>query len=150
VALAALIANGVSWRGPVRDCLNDSSVADIVKQVAAWIGSSAKRVGQVSEHSVRVGATQDLLGLNLDLASVMQAAKWENTCMPMRYAEEILPTRPERRKARDETECRHSGSSQDLRSRSCALNRLVAVHASTITHLVRVPQLRFHLSVDGR
>jgi hypothetical protein len=32
-------------------------------------------VAQVSGHSVRVGATQDLLALNMDLASIMQAGR---------------------------------------------------------------------------
>jgi hypothetical protein len=47
----------------------------------------------VSGHSVRVGATQDLLALNIDLASVMQAGRWKSTRMPMRYGEEALAAR---------------------------------------------------------
>jgi hypothetical protein len=39
---------------------------------------------QVSGHSIRVGATQDMLALNIDLASVMQAGRWKTTAMPMR------------------------------------------------------------------
>ncbi len=39
---------------------------------------------QVSGHSIRVGATQDMLALNIDLASVMQAGRWKTTVMPMR------------------------------------------------------------------
>ena len=52
-------------RGGVGDRLHEDSVADILKRVAAWIGMSAKQVGQVSWHSIRVGATQDLLALIL-------------------------------------------------------------------------------------
>ena len=48
---------------------------------------------QVSGHSIRVGATQDLLALNIDLASVMQAGRWKSTRMPMRYGDEMLPAR---------------------------------------------------------
>jgi hypothetical protein len=54
---------------------------------------SAKQVGQVSGHSIRVGATQDLLALNIDLASVMQAGRWRSTRMPMRYGDEVLAAR---------------------------------------------------------
>lgn len=36
---------------------------------------SEKQVNQVSEHSVRVGAAQDLISLNMDLASVMQTGR---------------------------------------------------------------------------
>jgi hypothetical protein len=39
----------------------------------------------VSGHSIRVGATQDMLALNIDIASVMQAGRWKTTAMPMRY-----------------------------------------------------------------
>jgi hypothetical protein len=42
------------------------------------------------QHSVRVGATQDLLSLNIDLASIMQSGRWKSSRMPMRYGEEIL------------------------------------------------------------
>jgi hypothetical protein len=52
-----------------------------------------KQVGGVSGHSIRVGATQDLLTLNIDLASVMQAGRWKSTRMPMRYGEEVLAAR---------------------------------------------------------
>jgi hypothetical protein len=42
---------------------------------------------------VRVGATQDLLALNIDLASVMQAGRWKSNRMPMRYGEHVLAPR---------------------------------------------------------
>jgi hypothetical protein len=53
----------------------------------------SKQVEQVSGHSVRVGADPDLLALNIDLASVMQAGRWKSTRMPMRYGEEVLAAR---------------------------------------------------------
>jgi hypothetical protein len=80
-------------QGHVSERLHEDSVSDIFKRVAAWIGMSAKQVRRVSGHSVRVGATQDLLALNIDLASVMQAGRWKSTRMPMRYGEEVLTAR---------------------------------------------------------
>jgi hypothetical protein len=53
----------------------------------------AEEVAQVSGHSIRVGATQDLLALNIDLASVMQAGRWKTNRMPMRYGEKALAAR---------------------------------------------------------
>ena len=53
----------------------------------------AKEVAQVSGHSVWVGATKDLLSLNIDLASVMQAGRWKSNRMPMRYGEHVLAAR---------------------------------------------------------
>jgi hypothetical protein len=70
-----------------------NSVADIFKRVAGWVGMSAKQVGEVSGHSIRVGATQDLLVLNIELASVIQAGRWKSTRMPMRYGDEALAGR---------------------------------------------------------
>jgi integrase len=86
-------------RGRVGARLHEDSVSDIFKRVAAWIGMSAKQVSQVSGHSVRVGATQDLLALNIDLASVMQAGRWKSTRMPMRYGEMVLASRSAMAKA---------------------------------------------------
>ena len=77
----------------VGDRLHADINADIYKRVARYIGMPAKRVAQVSGHSIRVGATQDLLALNIDLASVMQAGRWKSTVMPMRYGEEFLAAR---------------------------------------------------------
>jgi hypothetical protein len=44
---------------------------------------------QVSGRSIRVGATQNMQALNIDLSSVMQARRWKTTVMPMRYGEEV-------------------------------------------------------------
>ena len=44
-------------------------------------------------NSCRVGAAQDLLALNIDMASVMQAGRWRDTRMPMRYGEKVLMRR---------------------------------------------------------
>lgn len=80
-------------RGRVGDRLQVDSVAQIFKRVAAFIGMSPANVSQISGHSIRVGATQDLLALNIDLASVMQAGRWKSNRMPMRYGEHVLAAR---------------------------------------------------------
>jgi hypothetical protein len=49
-----------------------------------------KVVQGVGGHSVRVGVTHDLPGLNIDLASVMQAGRWNSNRMLMRYGENVL------------------------------------------------------------
>jgi hypothetical protein len=36
---------------------------------------------------------KDLLALNIDLASVMQAGRWKTNRMPMRYGEHVLAAR---------------------------------------------------------
>jgi integrase len=73
--------------------LNAAAVANIYKRVAQWVGWPQRQVKEVSGRSIRVGATQDLLSLNIDLASVMQAGRWKSTAMPMRYGENVLAAR---------------------------------------------------------
>jgi len=73
--------------------LNVDAVAQAFKRVATFIGMSSNEIAQISGHSIRVGATQDLLALNIDLASVMQAGRWKTNRMPMRYGEHVLAAR---------------------------------------------------------
>ena len=94
----ANIVNGAIFRRLVGrhetgDRLNVDGVAHAFKRVATFIGMSVEEVRQVSGHSLRVGATQDLLALNIDLASVMQAGRWKSNRMPMRYGEHVLAAR---------------------------------------------------------
>jgi integrase len=80
-------------RSQVGPRLSVDMVADIFKRVGRWIKLPDDEVAGISGHSIRVGATQDLLALNIDLASVMQAGRWKSTHMPMRYGEHVLATR---------------------------------------------------------
>ena len=80
-------------RGRIGGRLGVDSVAEIFKRVAGFVGMERKDVEGVTGHSVRVGATQDLLALNIDLASVMQAGRWKSNRMPMRYGEHVLAAR---------------------------------------------------------
>jgi integrase len=73
--------------------LNPGSIAPIFKRVAQWIGMPERFVDQVSGHSTRVGATQDLAALDIDLAAITQAGGWKSTRMPLQYAEKINASR---------------------------------------------------------
>jgi hypothetical protein len=53
----------------------------------------ARFVEQVSGHSTRVGAAQDLAELDIDLAAITQAGGWKSTRMPLQYAEKINAAR---------------------------------------------------------
>ena len=64
-----------------------------VSQSGAVDWTSEREWERISGHSCRVGATQDLLALNIDVASVMQAGRWRDTRMPMRYGEKVLASR---------------------------------------------------------
>jgi integrase len=69
--------------------LSPGSIGPIFKRVAQWIGLPERFVAQVSGHSTRVGATQDLATLDIDLAAITQAGGWKSTRMPLQYAERI-------------------------------------------------------------
>jgi integrase len=91
---SAAITEGVIFRrligsDKVGGALNPGSIAPIFKRVAQWIGMPERFVDQVSGHSTRVGATQDLAGLDIDLAAITQAGGWKSTRMPLQYAEMI-------------------------------------------------------------
>ncbi len=73
--------------------LNPGSIAPIFKRVAQWIGMPERFVGRVSGHSTRVGATQDLAALDIDLAAITQAGGWKSPRMPLQYAEKINAAR---------------------------------------------------------
>jgi len=70
--------------------LSPAAVGNIFKSVAKHIKMAPDEIRAISGHSIRVGATQDLLALNIDLASVMQAGRWKSHRMPMRYGEHVL------------------------------------------------------------
>jgi integrase len=80
-------------RNQIGGPLNPGSIAPIFKRVARWIGMPERFVDQVSGHSTRVGATQDLAALDIDLAAITQAGGWKSTRMPLQYAEKINASR---------------------------------------------------------
>jgi integrase len=80
-------------RSQVGGPLNAGSIAPIFKRVAQWIGMPERVVHHVSGHSTRVGATQDLAALDIDLAAITQAGGWKSTRMPLQYAEKINAAR---------------------------------------------------------
>jgi integrase len=93
--------------------LNAGSIAPIFKRVAQWIGMPERFVGHVSGHSTRVGATQDLAALDIDLAAITQAGGWKSTRMPLQYAEKISAARSGMARAAKE-----SGRDQSLEAPS--------------------------------
>jgi integrase len=77
----------------VGSVLTAQNVTAILQKVGKWIGLAREEWERISGHSARVGAAQDLLALNIDLSSVMQAGRWKDTRMPMRYGEKVLASR---------------------------------------------------------
>ena len=80
-------------RGRIGGRLSPEAVSRAFKAVARYLELPAEDVEAVSGHSVRVGATQDMLALNIDLASVMREGRWTTVRMPMRYGEHVMAAR---------------------------------------------------------
>jgi len=80
-------------RDQIGDALHPGTIAPIFKRVAQWIGMPERFVDEVSGHSTRVGAAQDLAALDIDLAAITQAGGWKSTRMPLQYAERINAAR---------------------------------------------------------
>lgn len=63
-------------------------VSEVFKRRAAAAGLDP---AQVSGHSLRVGAAQDLTAAGFGLPAIQQAGRWKSPSMPARYAEKIVP-----------------------------------------------------------
>lgn len=71
-----------------RDRLAGADIARIFSRRARGAG-----IAGVSGHSTRVGAAQDALAHNLDMASIAQAGGWKSPTMVARYGARLAPAR---------------------------------------------------------
>lgn len=73
------------------------AVADDVRRFVFNCLSHPKKPPTIRRYVTTIGrvhrAAQDLLALNMDLSSVMQAGRLRDTRMPMRYGEKVLAVR---------------------------------------------------------
>ena len=69
----------------VGDALRPPDVAVIYKEMAALSGIPLKEVGQISGHSTRVGAAQDMAAGRIEMAGIMAAGGWKTPAMVARY-----------------------------------------------------------------
>jgi hypothetical protein len=77
----------VNRHGQVGGQLDQGSVAAIFKAMAKRARLSPGDVAQISGHSCRVGAAQDIIRYGADIAGAMQAGRWRSPTMVGRYAE---------------------------------------------------------------
>ena len=69
--------------------LHSSRVAVILKARAKRAGLASNVVSQLSGHSMRVGAAQDMAAAGIDLGAIMHAGGWKSPDMVMRYIEHM-------------------------------------------------------------
>lgn len=93
---ASEIVSGKLFRG-VRKAnqlsggLNSSQINRIYKKLARRARISADLIKNISGHSIRVGAAQDLLITGASFPMIMQRGRWSKTDTVMRYIENTFP-----------------------------------------------------------
>jgi integrase/recombinase XerD len=69
------------------DTAYTSSVRRLVKRATRRIGLDANFAAELSGHSMRIGAAQDMLVAGFDALAIMQAGGWKSTNVVLRYVE---------------------------------------------------------------
>ncbi len=87
---AAALADGplfraTRWNGAVGGALSADDVGRIFKAMAAAAKLPPKVVRQISGHSTRVGAAQDMDAADIGMAGIMAAGGWKTPAMVGRY-----------------------------------------------------------------
>ncbi len=69
--------------------ITSAEVARTFKRIAKCIGLDADAAGNISGHSTRIGAAQDLTTAGAALPEIMAAGGWRSPGMPARYARKL-------------------------------------------------------------
>jgi site-specific recombinase XerD len=93
VAQEGALFRSVTKAGGLGDRLDPGTVARIFKEMATAAGLPPDTVARISGHSSRVGAAQDMVLANVELAGVMQAGDWRSAVMVGRYTAKIAAQR---------------------------------------------------------
>jgi len=81
------IFRGIKKKGELSDGLNSSHINRIFKRIAKTTNLDPCVIQQISGHSMRVGAAQDLLLSGASLPMIMNRGRWSKTDTVMRYVE---------------------------------------------------------------
>ena len=92
------IAEGMLFRsvakgGRIGERLHPCQVPRIFKAMAREAGLPDAVTGNLSGHSARVGATQDMVAAGIELPAILHAGRWKSTAMVNRYGERLLARR---------------------------------------------------------
>jgi site-specific recombinase XerD len=83
------IFRGIQGPAVSSEAMHSSRVAVILKDRAKRAGLASNIVSQLSGHSMRVGAAQDMAAAGIDLGAIMHAGGWKSPDMVMRYIEHM-------------------------------------------------------------
>ena len=73
--------------------LHPSQVPRIFKGMAEKAGLPKGLVEDLSGHSARVGAAQDMVAAGVEMPLILHAGRWKSTAMVSRYGERLLAAR---------------------------------------------------------
>ncbi len=81
---------GINKGNQPSEGLNSSQINRIYKKLARNAQINPEIIKNISGHSMRVGAAQDLLTSGTSLAKIMQQGRWSKTDTVMRYVEHAV------------------------------------------------------------
>jgi integrase len=84
-----LIFRGVNRANKLTPQLDSSQLARVYKKIAKSARFNAAMVSEISGHSTRVGAAQDLLLSGASLPMIMNRGRWSKSDTVMRYVEKV-------------------------------------------------------------
>jgi integrase len=84
---AGKLFRGINKAGKLSEGLCSSQINRIYKKLARKSNLDPDLIKNISGHSMRVGAAQDLLTADTSLAKIMQLGRWSKTDTVMRYVE---------------------------------------------------------------
>ena len=86
---SGLLFRGVDRANRLTEKLDNSQLAKIYKKLAKKAEFDEQDIKNISGHSTRVGAAQDLLLSGASLAIIMNKGRWSKTDTVMRYVEKV-------------------------------------------------------------
>ena len=72
---------------PSKQALDTSSIRRLIKRATRRAGLASSIAGNLSGHSMRVGAAQDMMVAGFDALAIMQAGGWKSANVVLRYVE---------------------------------------------------------------
>jgi hypothetical protein len=78
---------GLHLNRPSHGPLATSSIRRLIKRATTRAGFSAEVAAELSGHSMRIGAAQDMMVAGFDALAIMQAGGWRSANVVLRYVE---------------------------------------------------------------
>ena len=86
------IFRAITATGKIRRSLNSSQIGRIYKKIARLTKADQSIIKNISGHSMRVGAAQELMLSGASLAMIMNRGRWSKIDTVLRYVEQTINT----------------------------------------------------------